>query len=159
MEVLWYERYEAEHPEVRKSESSQKTIEDLNKAVLEAQKQKYETQISTERQNYAQADVYKTMMWSGVAVAGVGLAMTTAGAVLVVLNQDNAVNINHSANQTSVEPIWGVSWALIGAGIAATVAGAAVTGYAGYHYTHRQSENNQLSVRFSPNSFMLTYNF
>ncbi len=87
MEVLWFERYEAEHPECRTSEKSQKTIEELNNAVLEAQKQKYEAQIATERKTYDQADKFNALMWSGVAVGITGIAMLTAGSVLLEMNR------------------------------------------------------------------------
>ena len=158
MEVLWFERYEAEHPECQKSEKTEKTIEELNMAVLEAQKQKYETQIATERKTYDQADKFRALMWSGVAVGITGIALVTAGSVLLTMNKDEAVDINYSKSQTQVKPIWGVSWGLLGAGIAATIAGAAAAGYGGYHYVRTRNDNT-LSFTVSPNSFSLSYTF
>ena len=158
MEVLWFERYEAEHPECQKSEKTEKTIEELNRAVLEAQKQKYETQIATERKTYDQADKFKALMWSGVAIGVAGIAMLTAGSVMLVMNKDEAVDINYSKSQTQVKPIWGVSWGLLGAGIAATVAGTAAAGYGGYHYV-RTRNDNALSFSLSPSSISLSYTF
>ena len=159
MEVLWFERYEAEHPECRTSEKSQKTIEELNNAVLEAQKQKYEAQIATERKTYDQADKFNALMWSGVAVGITGIAMLTAGSVLLEMNREEAVEIDYSKSQTKVKPIWGVSWGLVGAGIAATIAGAAVAGYGGYHYVRTRNESDALSVTISPTSISLSYAF
>ena len=158
MEVLWYERYEAEHPDCRKSEKAQKTIEQLNRAVLEAQKQRYETQIATERKGYDHADRYRALMWGGVAVGVTGIALLTTGTVLVAMNRDEAVSINYTQHQTHAKPIWGASWGLLGAGIVATIAGAAAAGFGGYHYAQTRKDKS-VSIELSSNSVSLSYSF
>ena len=159
LEILWFERYEAEHPECKKSDVTRRTIEDLNKQVLEAQKQKYEAQIATERETYDQADKFKAVMWSGVAVGAAGLAMVTAGTVLVVLNKDQAVDVDYEKHETKTKPIWAASWGLIGGGIAATVAGAAMAGFGGYYYVRTRNHNDAVSFMIAPNQISLSYTF
>ena len=157
MEVLWFERYEAEHPECQKTEKTQKTIEELNKAVLEAQKQKYETQIATERQAFAQIDIYKAFMWSGVAVGATGIVMGVTGGVLMLLNKDSSID-QSKPDHVRIKYIHNVGVGLLSAGIATTVVGAMTAGFGGYLYKRAKSEQNY-SFMVSPAGAIFSASF
>ena len=111
----------------------------------------------TERSHYAAG------MWTGVAIAGVGLAMTAVGAYLVV---DNDKPIEYDKGKTEegdhdyrVGSLWGVGWTMLGAGVAAAVAGSIVTGIMGYYYTHTQVAESPVAFHLSPMSADLTIQF
>lgn len=107
-------------------------------------------------------------LWSGVGIMTAGVGMTIAGAVLV----KKADKIEKSGETTteksgfSVTKPYVAGWALLGAGIVATVGGTVLTGIAGYHYTHidvdLDSDGNKdesLSFNLSPMgaSFGMTF--
>ena len=105
---------------------------------------------------------YGAGLWTGVALMGVGVAMTAVGAVLYLNNKKPIEYIGEGKEGDTdyqVNSLYATSWALIGVGAAATVAGSLVTGIMGYYYTHTQVNDSPVSFHISPVSADLTIQF
>ena len=163
LEILWFERYEAEHPETRTENKStrarkEKNIEQLNAEILEATKQRYETQIAAERQTNKQVGIYKAFMWSGVAVGATGVAMGITGGVLMMLNKDDSID-QSKPGKLRVKYIHNVGVGLLSAGVAATVVGAMAAGFGGYLYSKSKSTQESVAFSLSPTGAVLNVTF
>ena len=165
LKKFWYARYEAEYPEKfvnqSQSEENSQTIRDLNEALEASRKQAADKEHASElmqvKLQYKEENVYKALMWSGAAIGIAGIALTATGGTLVALNKDDAVN--HRGDTAKVKGIWGASWGILGAGIAAAIAGATITGYGGFHYVRKKNEKEPLSVNFGSNSIIISGTF
>ena len=95
-------------------------------------------------------------MWTSVAVAGIGLAMTGVGAGLIIKTKDDTIDFKTSKISEEegykIEPKTKAQnnayWGLLGAGIAATVVGVTLAGVFGYWYTHTNVQNKEESISF-----------
>ena len=164
LELMWFDRYEAEHPDARpevieslKKENTQlkaQAQQSHEKDLMRASDEQYGT--LTEKAHYGAG------LWTGVALMGVGVAMTAVGAVLEVQNSKPIEYIGGDEGGVTdyqVNSLYATSWALIGVGVAATVAGSLVTGIMGYYYTHTQVQDSPVSFHISPVSADLTILF
>lgn len=149
---FWYARYEAEHPEILANktqvEENSQTLKDLNEALEESRKQaaasEHAGQLKEAELQYKEEKVYKALMWSGGAIGGVGIAMAVTGGALLGIVGDKKIE-NETISQGSgkaqrerVDYKYTLSIGLLGAGVAATVAGAIAAGFGGYLYTHKK---------------------
>ena len=111
-------------------------------------------------------------MWSGVGITVAGIGMTIGGAVwnvtmksplrydsAVASDTDNPLNgpndEKFETHKVRIGSEYAASWTLIGAGIATTILGTILTGYAGYQYTHP----NALAISIVPNGMILSGTF
>ena len=171
LELMWFDRYEAEHPDARPDAiaARQKDIEARDKQIemLKAQaQQSHEKDLmrATDEQygTLNEKAHYGAGLWTGVALMGVGVAMTAVGAVLYLNNKKPIEYIgkgNEGDTDYQVNSLYATSWALIGVGAAATVAGSLVAGIMGYYYTHTQVNDSPVSFHISPVSADLTIQF
>ena len=164
LKTFWFTRYEAENPEAVASmtelENSQQTLKDLNAALAATEQRALASEHAGEKMQlelqYKEENIYKALMWSGVAVAGIGIAMTGVGAYLALNYKSKAVNIE---NGLSVNETWTSAWTLIGAGVAVSIVGAAVTGYGGFHYVRKNKEKESLSFNIGLTGALVSYTF
>lgn len=162
---FWFARYEAEHPEVISShsqlEESNQLLQDLNTALAESQQRALASEHAGEKMQmelqYKEEGIYKALMWSGVAVGAVGVAMTIAGGVLMG-DKKKRIEENINNNQVKIKSTYEVSLGLLGAGIAATIAGTMAASFGGYLYSNQKSETS-LSFQINPANATLTYSF
>ena len=110
---------------------------------------------------YKEEHIYKALMWSGVAVGIAGIAMTVAGSILVVDQRNDAIDIDYGKGNAKVKSMYAVSWGLLAAGITATIAGTAVTGYGGFHYVRTKKDKSDEPVSFGigPTGATFSYTF
>ena len=173
LEQMWFDRYEAEHPDARPEAiaARKKDIEarDMQIEMLKAQaQQSHEKDLmrTTDEQygTLTEKAHYAAGMWTGVALMGVGVALTVVGTVLNIENREpieylSDKELKEGDKDYQVNDLFGVSWTLIGLGVAASVAGGIVTGVMGYYYTHTQVADNPVSFHISPVSADLTIHF
>ena len=178
LEQMWTERIFAEHPEsspenVKKLktelnsakselqktqsdlESSRVTIQDLEKSLENTQNDAgtaHETiHLTTEKSHKD----WSILMWTGVGIASAGIIMTITGTALVATNKEPLSFETGNHKRARIEGKYIASWTTIGIGAATTVAGAIITGFAGYHYTR----DNEVSFAIAPTGFSLSGTF
>ncbi len=176
---IWAARYEAEHPEA--SPEGLKAKADENAALLAQNnelKAELDAKIVAEKENAARMEVagvyvqqeskrsWGAALWTGVGFAAAGIALTITGAVLTN-SMEKVEKIGDATSDKSgyaVTKPYVLSWSLLGAGIAMTVAGTAVMGIAGYQYAHIDLNNDgeaneSVSFNVSPTSISFGMTF
>ena len=170
LEQMWFDRYESEHPEARPAAiaAREKELEQRTKEVEELTTENLRLQGDVKAASQgARADLiedieaergrYAAGMWTGVAVAGVGLVLTGVGAGMIIANRDDTIGFDDGEkdeinNILYIKPYTkgtnNTYWGLLGAGIAATVVGATVAGLLGYWYTHTGTSTEADTVSF-----------
>ena len=136
LERIWYERYEAEHPEAKRSnlDLSQQQMQEIAK---ENEKLKREALILKKET----ADNAYSLVWTGVGIGAAGLILTTAGGTLIgTMGEPFEVSKEKKVRHKGIND---AGWAMIGAGIGLTVAGAIVAGIAGYQYTQATKDASE----------------
>jgi len=148
---IWYARYENEHPE-----RTAKSIQEKDEKV------KMQLDASSDRIQGLEHKLYQ-VLWTGAGIGMGGLAMLGTGIGLLMYNGNEATHTTqYNTDQGYMidsyrnNHLYTVSWALIGAGAALTIAGSIVTGIYGYQYTHLDS---QFSLSMSPFGALLTVEF
>ncbi|MBO4351546.1 MAG: hypothetical protein J6A01_11465 [Proteobacteria bacterium] len=167
LELMWFDRYEAEHPEARPEviASRNQEIEQLKAQAQQSHEKDLMRKTDEQYGTLTEKAHYGAGMWTGVALMGVGAAMTIAGAVLEVNNNKpieyigGNKQLQEGDKDYRVNSLYATSWVLIGVGVAATVAGSVVTGLMGYYYTHTQVAESPVSFHISPISADLTIQF
>ncbi|MBQ9395927.1 MAG: hypothetical protein IJU23_10500 [Proteobacteria bacterium] len=155
LEKMWFDRYEAEHPEARPEaiEALKKENEELKAQAQQMHEKEMESRVGLQADIMQVKNRYGAGMWTGVAVAGIGIALTAAGTYMVIDNKDPIEFIKGAeAGDTDyqVKSMYGVGWTLLGAGVASVIAGTIVTGIMGYYYTHTEGVEPPVSFHFSP---------
>lgn len=115
---------------------------------------------------------YAAIMWTGTGIGIAGLGSLIAGTVLAVQNNDFKVDESYKpCTQGNKDDCANVplknshkiktGYALIGVGVAATVAGAVMAGIAGYQYKRAidAERDSTISVTVSPQSVQLGVSF
>ncbi|MBQ4359857.1 MAG: hypothetical protein II767_06335 [Proteobacteria bacterium] len=151
LERIWYERYEAEHPDAR-PENIAKMKEALKNVSAEKMQSEFDSALSLEkvRSNYAAG------LWTGVGVGAVGLGLIGAGAGLLS-GKFGPLDYNPDSIKPNVS--YALGWSFLGAGIAATITGGIVAGIMGYHYGQLKKSDNAVSFLISPTRVSLSYSF
>ena len=167
LEQMWFDRYEAEHPEARPDaiEALKKENARLKAQALQTHDKAMESRIDAQADLSAEKSRYGAGLWIGVAVAGVGLALTGTGAGLVIANNDDTIGFNKSNDDSPYEisPYTksqnNTYWGVLGAGIAATVVGVTLMGVFGYWYAHTdvQDSNNTISFYNTSNGIGIRF--
>lgn len=174
--IIWYERYEAEHPE--RKESALNSLNDMNQ-----QLQQENTKILQENIDLLEKDQLKNniIMWTGVGIGGAGILMTIFGAVFGFPDHENGkwyelvdkteriynnckpINeTQYSCNDNNIYKVnnsFVTGWAMFGAGLAMTVAGAAMTGVGAYYYIKNKQEKSPIDFSLSPTHVNLSFTF
>ena len=167
LKTFWFARYEAEHPEASASarESNQQTLDELN-AALEASRQEvvaseFASQKKELELQYKEENIYKILMWSGVAIGATGIAMTAAGGALIGIVGNETVEQKRNGNNEQVRdnPKYQLGLGLLCAGISATVAGAVAAGFGGYLYSNSKQSDTALSLIPQTNGASLLITF
>lgn len=111
---------------------------------------------------------YAAIMWTGTGIGIAGIGSLIAGTVLAVQNPKAKINTKPVERNGSDQeyPIKNgheirAGYALIGVGVAATVAGAVMAGIAGYQYKRAidAERDSTISVTVSPQSVQLGVSF
>ena len=154
VERMYYAQYEVENAEKLKANKEEEDAM-IDPANLDLQK--------VHQRN-------KILMWTGVGMMGVGLAMFSglaikSGGTFYRPCDDNESGCIKFPDRSTpykddgkhIDP---AGWALFGAGIGLGVAGAVMTGFAGYYYTH-PAENKKVSFNYniSPTSLGMGMKF
>jgi len=162
LEIMWYERYETEHPDARPSsiEKMKKENEELKAIVVENQKTMTQHRFTEMQNSYSDSSIYAAGMWTGVAVGAAGIALTVTGAIMLVNAKDDAINFDNDKATANVKGAYNTYWALLGSGIGLTVVGAVFTGFMGYHYVRtKKAADDTVSFNISPTSASLSLSF
>ena len=111
---------------------------------------------------------YAAIMWTGTGIGIAGISSLIAGTVLAVQNPKAKINTKPVDSDESDQeyPLKNgheirAGYALIGVGVAATVAGAVMAGIAGYQYKRAidAERDSTISVTVSPQSVQLGVSF
>ena len=162
LEIMWYERYETEHPDARPSsiEKMKKENEELKAIVVENQKTMTQHRFTEMQNSYSDSSIYAAGMWTGVAVGAAGIALTVTGAIMLVNAKDDAINFDNDKATANVKGAYNTYWALLGGGIGLTVVGTVFTGFMGYHYVRtKKAADDTVSFNISPTSASLSLSF
>ena len=161
LDQIWSDKYVAAHPDAAPEKIDQLKAENaaLSEQLKSAQLIASEAVSLQEEVNNAHA-ADDAMLWTSVAIGGAGIILTAVGAVLVTNHKSNAVAINGD-NEAYVKSNYPMAWGLVGAGLGATVIGAALSGYFGYKFSknHKNDNTKELSVSITPAYSSLTLSF
>lgn len=166
---IWFTRYELENDGtfIKKSQY-EKEISELNEA--------HKIELQNEKDaHFREIDTYKTIMWTGTGIGVAGIASLITGAVLagtsdistkfafddVLTACQGAENSScHMKLKSSDTATRDAGYALVGVGIAATIAGAVMAGLGGYHYKRlRDAEEDAVSLDIAAQSIRLNVIF
>lgn len=160
---IWYARYEAEHPEI-----SEKSIQAFHaqidtlttqnsekQAQIDYQEQRFEdtARVATECNDHSNA----IGLWTGIGFGIAGLALAGTGAGLVAANDAESEKTDSSGiKYYKTNTTYQAGMALLGSGIALTVAGAVAAGVFGYKITHAP---DFFEVAIAPTSVSISMQF
>lgn len=164
---IWYSRYETEFPE-RTEASLQKLVDEQLAAKSELEKANAAIELNRQQ---LKSD-YATGLWTGTGIGIAGIALVTTGLILNTTFEpyydDKKNNGNHNSPKPceddaskscyKITPNYIASWTLIGVGVAATAAGAIVSGIFGYKFAHFDDDTT-LSMQLTPWNASLTMTF
>ncbi len=166
LEMFWYARYEAEHPEniqyQKELADSQQTLETLNVALEESRKQSLAHERASEKYQASELGTYKALMWIGISVGAAGLGMAATGSALMIANKGKNIEQNDPEHpgKIKVKDIHNVGVGLLSAGVVATITGALAAGFGGVLYSrNRTKEDETVSFQVGPTGAVLTYQF
>ncbi len=156
---IWYARYEAENPERtqggvdRLRADRDKTFDRIKQA-----ENRYATILASEKKD--RIDEYKTLTWTGtgLGIAGIVMLGIGVGIAATLENDDKYYSLEQKPDSYAVKPGYSMTWALIGAGGALTVAGTVMAGVYGYRWTHFE-QHNELAFQVSPNHLSFSMAF
>jgi tetratricopeptide (TPR) repeat protein len=162
LETMWFERYEAEHPDARPDnlEKLKKENAELKEIVVDNQKTMTKHRFEEMESSYSDLNIYSAGMWTGVAVGSVGLVLTIAGAAMLANGNDDAIDFDNNKAKANVKGAYNAYWTLLGAGIGMTVVGAVFSGFMGYHYARaKKASDDAVSFNLAPTSASLSVRF
>lgn len=160
--TIWYARYDLENgDQFIEKDTFDDAMRNLTTENLELKENLTEA--------YADAKKpYAAIMWTGTGIGIAGIGSLIAGTVLAVQNPKAKINTKPVERNGSDQeyPIKNgheirAGYALIGVGVAATVAGAVMAGIAGYQYKRAidAERDSTISVTVSPQSVQLGVSF
>lgn len=160
--AIWYARYDLENgDQFIEKDTFDDAMRNLTTENFELKENLTEA--------YADAQKpYAAIMWTGTGIGIAGIGSLIAGTVLAVQNNDFELDkpkLEGKVTRTKV-PLKNsyeikTGYALIGVGVAATVAGAVMAGIAGYQYKRAidAERDSTISVTVSPQSVQLGVSF
>lgn len=160
--AIWYARYDLENgDQFIEKDTFDDAMRNLTTENLELKENLTEA--------YADAKKpYAAIMWTGTGIGIAGIGSLIAGTVLAVQNPKAKINTKPVDRDESDQeyPLKNgheirAGYALIGVGVAATVAGAVMAGIAGYQYKRAidAERDSTISVTVSPQSVQLGVSF
>ena len=160
--AIWYARYDLENgDQFIEKDTFDDAMRNLTTENFELKENLTEA--------YADAQKpYAAIMWTGTGIGIAGIGSLIAGTVLAVQNPKAKINTKpDECNRSDQEyPLKNgheirAGYALIGFGVAATVAGAVMAGIAGYQYKRAidAERDSTISVTVSPQSVQLGVSF
>ncbi len=160
--TIWYARYDLENgDQFIEKDTFDDAMRNLTTENFELKENLTEA--------YADAQKpYAAIMWTGTGIGIAGIGSLIAGTVLAVQNPKAKINTKPVERNGSDQeyPIKNgheirAGYALIGVGVAATVAGAVMAGIAGYQYKRAidAERDSTISVTVSPQSVQLGVSF
>lgn len=160
--AIWYTRYDLENgDQFIEKDTFDDAMRNLTSKNFELKENLTEA--------YADAKKpYAAIMWTGTGIGIAGIGSLIAGTVLAVQNPKSKINtktVVPSENDRKYPLKNGheirAGYALIGVGVAATVAGAVMAGIAGYQYKRAidAERDSTISVTVSPQSVQLGVSF
>ena len=154
LKTFWFARYEAEHPEASASarESDQLTLQELTTALETTRQQVVASEKKEIELQYKEENIYKVLMWSGVAIGATGIAMTAAGGALLGIVGKGKEKVeerrNEQVEQVRINPKYKLGLGLLCAGVSAAVAGSVAAGFGGYLF--KRSKQSEETISFVP---------
>lgn len=160
--AIWYARYDLENgDQFIEKDTFDDAMRNLTTENFELKENLTEA--------YADAQKpYAAIMWTGTGIGIAGIGSLIAGTVLAVQNPKAKINTKPVERNGSDQeyPIKNgheirAGYALIGVGVAATIAGAVMAGIAGYQYKRAidAERDSTISVTVSPQSVQLGVSF
>lgn len=160
--TIWYARYDLENgDQFIEKDTFDDAMRNLTTENFELKENLTEA--------YADAQKpYAAIMWTGTGIGIAGIGSLIAGTVLAVQNPKAKINTKPVDSDESDQeyPLKNgheirAGYALIGVGVAATVAGAVMAGIAGYQYKRAidAERDSTISVTVSPQSVQLGVSF
>lgn len=159
--TIWYTRYDLENgDQFIEKDTFDDAMRNLTSKNFELKENLTEA--------YADAKKpYAAIMWTGTGIGIAGIGSLIAGTVLAVQNNDFELDKSKwDETKRSEVPLKNsyeikTGYALIGVGVAATVAGAVMAGIAGYQYKRAidAERDSTISVTVSPQSVQLGVSF
>lgn len=161
--AIWYTRYDLENGD-----------QFIEKDTFDAAMRNLTTENFELKENLTEAYTdaqkpYAAIMWTGTGIGIAGIGSLIAGTVLAVQNRKFEVDKSkwdrkdHNHNNVPLKNSYEIKtgYALIGVGVAATVAGAVMAGIAGYQYKRAidAERDSTISVTVSPQSVQLGVSF
>ncbi|MBO4349773.1 MAG: tetratricopeptide repeat protein [Proteobacteria bacterium] len=150
LELMWFDRYEAEHPDARPE-----NLESLKKELAEL---KQNAQVGSVETKYEMQQVYEDArggyaagLWTGVALGGVGLILTGVGAGGLAMNYNKGIDFDDEKAEANINPMRTTSLVLFGVGGGMLITGGILSGIMGYYYSHSK-DNVDISFNVTPTS-------
>ena len=142
LEQIWYERYEAEHPQATEGsiQGYQEQIENLtdeNMILSKELNRLYDESIEHE---------YKHMI-TGISIGSAGILSAVAGGVIVGVIGTPVESAG--TNKITYNGLRDLGWGFIGCGIGMTVAGAIFAGISGHRYVTLKDKHDKHTVSFN----------
>lgn len=170
LDRIWRDKYIAEHPEadpenIQKLETTMASLAEDNARLTDQLKS---VQLTTGETVALQEEINQAhraddaMLWTSIAIAGTGLVLTAAGSALVIMHKDKAIAYkNDGSPEVYVTSQYPMAWGLVGAGIATTLLGTALSGYFGYKYhkNHKDNQTKTWSFSLTPTYSSMTFTF
>ena len=152
LEKIWYERYEAEHPQATQGsiESYQKQILDLTEENSKLKDELNVVDVNKQKTEYM-------YIWTGVGIASTGVLLAATGGAIVGV-MDDPIQVS-SGNRVSYNSVRDLGWSFIGAGIGLTIAGSILAGISGYRYSQikKTSHEQTISLEFGSTGLELRF--
>ncbi|GEM_PF-4937571 len=145
--IIWYTRYEAEHPLSTTAAQLERELLQTKNALKEAKKTRRQLEeIQNEHNEAQEAELNRlwktTWIGAGFGIAGL-LALSTGIAFVASTDYQYTISDLDEWNAKIREPvIREAGWTMIGVGIGITTLGSIVTAYGAYHYRQAKHKKN-----------------
>lgn len=149
---IWFMRYELENHGKYVALSDLRTRENALQSEIDRVRESVTESMDATKSHY------ESIMWTGTGIGAAGIATLIAGAVVVGVNRELTGKValdtmDRTSKTLSIVDsnlrIIEAGYALIGVGIGATVAGAAMAGIGGYHCKRLADAEKGTAVSFS----------